>query len=842
MKKIFLMLVLSVISKLAISQCIPCNRGSKTDPTNPVPGQDLCNNIPTPPYATNEFDWMQLNNSPFHLNYNKPVTFANPLENPFYNSNTMGHIAIGTRSDFRPDQGWELIKKDLGYLHDGSVITLDPKPIIYIVLYNRFSGKLRILADAPNEAGGNLIQDVNVYLEFALFDPSAPSKFDNTLDLNITALLSGVQESSQTLDQKTKVDRVSSRAVFPVATTDFFYADFQMAYDVCTCVLESGLQVRFEEVQSSTLTARGRLLATNTSIDNTSVSQDFLASVYESKDITTDAQFFNETYGSISQLQNDLNTTSYVDPNFLTSFSAGIDKVGKFIKLDKINLSSLIPDPSNNKFVNSVMDFVVGESGIDKVTSALDFFSSTLGDAASSNNNIDPQPTIIQGSIALSGKITSAKFQDAYQFYLSNPGSKNSEDRPEYYFSNPPYNKPPYTTYNEVLGTFAMLKKPTILISERIGYYEGSDIYTGSITGAVTEKLWYTYNQALNIIKDKTIISVALVFNVKHYNPMAFNIYNLTLVATEPLALPSHHLTNSYVKDQFMSPYVPVECLKDLFVQINFPTVGVDWPVIDVFLKVIFIPEYQNSDPTKPNNHVAQAFTYNLTQQSYVVSSTNPDLSTGKFYANVNENLTIPLTTFSSNTTIVATNHMEITGDINSSAGNIILRAHSITVEPGVIISPDITLEVGGYLSCDNPINPTLDGTTLTNFCTKTPINTNDPVYHANEVLTKRAYFHQNANPVQKKQEQYGIAFNAYPNPSQTKCDIDFTLKNNEKITIGIYDVTGKSIYTVLDGVQYQQGHFAVPLNMELLGNGIYFCTFTTSDGYSETKKLVITK
>ena len=87
--------------------------------------------------------------------------------------------------------------------------------------------------------------------------------------------------------------------------------------------------------------------------------------------------------------------------------------------------------------------------------------------------------------------------------------------------------------------------------------------------------------------------------------------------------------------------------------------------------------------------------------------------------------------------------------------------------------------------------------------------------------------------------------YNAYPNPFNPQTTIHYTLKNNAYIKIEIYDVFGKKIKTIVDGIQ-KSGDYNHKWNSKndtgkKMSNGIYFYTIK-SKFHQETKKLVLIK
>jgi len=59
---------------------------------------------------------------------------------------------------------------------------------------------------------------------------------------------------------------------------------------------------------------------------------------------------------------------------------------------------------------------------------------------------------------------------------------------------------------------------------------------------------------------------------------------------------------------------------------------------------------------------------------------------------------------------------------------------------------------------------------------------------------------------------------------------------------ITIVNLTGKEYWNNLKYHSMLDGEHSLLINTNELSNGIYFCTLSTSDGYTETKKLIVIK
>ena len=79
-----------------------------------------------------------------------------------------------------------------------------------------------------------------------------------------------------------------------------------------------------------------------------------------------------------------------------------------------------------------------------------------------------------------------------------------------------------------------------------------------------------------------------------------------------------------------------------------------------------------------------------------------------------------------------------------------------------------------------------------------------------------------------------------YPNPFNPVTIIEYSLPQSQKVTIKVYDMTGK-VVAVLENHERSAGTYKVQFDARRLTSGVYFYRLTT-DSFSETKKLVLVK
>jgi hypothetical protein len=80
-----------------------------------------------------------------------------------------------------------------------------------------------------------------------------------------------------------------------------------------------------------------------------------------------------------------------------------------------------------------------------------------------------------------------------------------------------------------------------------------------------------------------------------------------------------------------------------------------------------------------------------------------------------------------------------------------------------------------------------------------------------------------------------------YPNPFNPTTNIEFSLKAAGHITLKVFDVLGRQVAIVAD--EYKTaGSYKIGYDAGRLSSGVYYYTLTTDNGFSETKKMILTK
>ena len=79
-----------------------------------------------------------------------------------------------------------------------------------------------------------------------------------------------------------------------------------------------------------------------------------------------------------------------------------------------------------------------------------------------------------------------------------------------------------------------------------------------------------------------------------------------------------------------------------------------------------------------------------------------------------------------------------------------------------------------------------------------------------------------------------------YPNPFNPTTQIEFTLAKVQNVSLHVYDMAGRQVAVLVDGIK-RAGRHTATFNAEHLASGVYFYRFIT-DSQEYTKKMTLVK
>lgn len=799
-KFIFYAYFLGVTSFQCFSQCPP--NGITTNPDN----TDWSAPIYNAPYKKNSgmnlFDWRQQNFSVF-----MPTFPLSQVTSPYYFDGTalaLKGLAQGennpSKYDFYPEDGWELLKKGFGKKSDGTIITNEVAVGPYFILYNKYSGTIRVVGWLSSSVG--YFPTMNVRLGFK--------------SGNVTGIFSYYNSTAIPLDQSSPKIYATTPAEITGAQNAPFFADFKVAYDACTCQFESSIAVEFVKVQNMSIDLYGRVLATGVPIDDPIVNSDlslrrydFLTSVYNKEEQTDKSVTAGMlTYRQIGSLIYDYNSSA--NSTFMPSWLAeGFDILSKgTTAISKFSIESTA-------------------KALEATSVVSDFLSILLGSKETT------MPTVIQGEMSLSGQITNSVDQ-RIAIPLATPGSLNSQNAPECCAGGPPASY--YPQYNEVLGVFALLETPKVKM--RFAQLPGTSRTKNEIV--LTAPLKYVFNPAVNVNLSNSRIYTS--YKIEVLTPVG--------LSTNDIVKPDN-LNNIFLRYQkdgdnstfqtatMTTPAVPVESQMNLSPQFNTQNTASISVIVMVMLDLEFYALNKNGLP----NRAVMTLSYPISGGFLGVpfSSITP----------VAEFLTLPATNYDGTTypanstwqTSFAVNSWKditITGDQTackpSRAGSCtsfntaaISAGGNVSVQAGVSLQPGITIRAGvSPIPFDQTLRPQTSDW-VNSFCTNGSYKSNS--------LAARVSSTENQEDNAKALENENTAF---PNPTTGKVSFRYYIEAPSQVRLNVITTTGSIVATPVDAYQ-EAGAYEMSYDASNLPAGIYVYTLETSKG-KETKRLVVLK
>lgn len=431
MKKIFFIALLLVFTKSKAQQTTP--------PCNWDPSWDWLNSIPS--------------------NWNAQIqgTIAY-MGSPFVQGGSSDITSINNASDYLPQQGWVLLKKDFGCIGAQDVSYATP----YFILYNKYRGLMRLFIyvgnSNQNSQGAVAVQwflpsDNNSLLTLANNYPHANE--DYPLGNNKETLLNYLNEYPNTggwivTDFNVNFDPNTS------PTSVFQGFDFKITPSSTANVALSG-EFQFT-TQSGTVKNSGTPTTNpsdNTLLDYIATGKSFLGKVPTRSDLESG---FNDVAAGVNS----------VDEQFCNDFTR-----------DLHNVNYELQNGDLKKYLLGASDLAKSAGGaLSIAASVLEMFIGKSNSASSGNSETYIQPTISKGTIKLNGTITTSS--SPKKIHMQLPGVKHT-----YINGNENWDGMPI--YDCPLGVLSVQKLPTVSLRNY-----NKVVTTGTITG---ESDWWATGQ-----------------------------------------------------------------------------------------------------------------------------------------------------------------------------------------------------------------------------------------------------------------------------------------------------------------------------------------------------------
>lgn len=815
MKTLFIfILILSYNAGIIYSQTDRCSTQTtetvKTDPNDAINERY--------PSKTNTngrvLNWME---SQFNVNTQYLSPNIQSIYSPFYQSDNSIINHFLNNKDFKPEDGWELIRRGFGYNDDGSIYSDENNP--YFILYNKFLGILRVFS----LVGNNKVDYhyANVILKFKDIDTEHVSSL---LDLTFSDSTKPLQSLSEFPTSGVNYNNLilSNISKFENNEKKWFYADFAITYDPCTCLYKSKLWIEVRLINEANINIVGILEGVLANIEG-KVSSDSESKVDKAEASITIAEIGKnivETHKSVQKFNTDV--SNHIDEFYKN------DSDKKDSTKAKLNiLSAILGDGIISKAFKMIP--ILGD-----VLTFIDFFVG--GGKSSSPQSVKLMPTSIKAKLALTGTLTSTPTFQSIIFW--NPGSN---------FTSSPFEDIEYPIYDQVLGTFNLLKAPKVSVNKS-SYSTCYDCirYDGAIESwskcnymkidtlsiKLSEHLKYVLNPvAFSTSPDDVEILAAIEFDIKYDLIYAFD---WNLISQEiPLTGIVHVRDNT-----FRTQYYPIQCLTDEFFKfyiktefqnLQLPTHCAYLPSYNLTInnmKIQLLNLYKRNDLNEypEADDIFELRTYgvsDITETNDI--NDNDDYSLSGFL----NTLVLQDTTIASDITVWGDIEIGENVTLVGSTTYEITSIHgSITVKAGAVLSPNLILKVGYQSSCYTPMYAPVSQNDILTFCQSNQPGGYRPAERDFKIRV-------DTEELQSSDRMYNIYFglDIFPNPSTTEINLKFSVPQSGSLKLVIHNMLGETVQVPINNENHSAGGFSIPVDVSSLIPGVYYCTMYSPHG-----------
>lgn len=869
------------------------------------------------PYPGNQV-FIPFVNMQWHPNFTN-ASSSNPnyimMNNPFSINNTqLGYLYQSPKQqvstipamerDWHWEDGWELMYLNIGELPNGTRIDEHtnsmqywnvnvekpvPGEVPYIVLYNRYTGLLRVFFSSWSDPSVSW-DEVTVSLFFT----------DNSVKND---KISGIFRHANGLDvpltEKSNVVKLQTPRQQKVGTeySQWFAAEFQLGYDVCQCQFASQMQLIFET--SDVLEAD--LITRSMSIEkkiNTLSDEDLhyfqsmtymddngniqyavpgnlifkdlqeLSSSYQRemdkyKDLLND---HNNSYNQLKSIILELGLSGMV--NGLASITVPPTKqLRDFILKNQMSLYDdivLLPQDTSEatawagQIESTAKKIIAGQT---------DFFSSMFGIVEEPTAPSMPVATFSEGRI--NGKIINSNTN--YSVLLNVPGALKSQPDPSIISS---FN---YPIYNQLTGLFALLEKPELRYFDEgntctfAAFNEWDSTYVFNRSERyfqVSDNIKYALNPVLDFDLDKTKILGALVVELKY--PQSYYPFNTeflwdTYLSSNFTVTHSFIDVNGIVTTQLTSNYYDLKTINNLILKldhvhrliihdVDFGELGsvlcktIEPIISNIKFKVAADMYFNQIGSNNEQVNTFQVFTYELYNESV-----HEPLSSGNTNAAIRTMPDISWVNYSTGTVLLDDIVQPTDGEVWEVIGNkIYVKAEHVKIEnivgPAegyelIIQAIETTMEPDAELKQGTEIIPTwfqfYPKSNPIMSPSELPENYCGGIYDGNEIIAQKRNPNGAGNIGLKisNDEIESIVLSIYPNPVNDVVNVKVTEGELGSCSVKVMSVTGITLINERVSDDLLNG-FAI--GVEHLVNGYYILELFSDDGYRVQKKFVV--
>jgi hypothetical protein len=862
-KLIIMILLLKVLNTNA--QCTDCEvKQIDTDPRTATNCEK--------PATANQFYWFPNNgnnNSLLNAYYSYAGgNITSTLNNPYWTFGSgpiVGSMAGQQYSDFHPEDGWEVIKIDNGYLADNTTKRNTARTMVYMCFYNKYRGIMRFFGMLPSGPPWQIIR-FKITIPQYKRTHNSPNYNYKGQELQASNTLSIQGNSTQPLDQETDDKSLEVVTQFPGGSPSehFFWFEVPMAYDPCICKNDVAIYLTSTIEQNFDLTIKGALdgkIIQKTEMDVNLQQQNYNKLVLN-RIIGAATATAIATKGTVIQVSK---YTELIDilskkPGVNANDQAKLESLKKVLNL----ATEFVYDEKNQKWKNINSGEEVTKDDWEKILTSVNTYLSGTFDMFNPGGGGNKSSTSVVASLTATGTANTFLPQGTSIFW-GMPGSKMNKDLAEQEVAIDDNNNqvadyinPEYPLYNQAMGTFALLRTPTVYhkldiveICDEPNLINGGSMKSNNpkYTIQLKDDFLYYINPDLKINLSKTIIKSAFVLKAGNSK-----LYNLSKIRQ---TLPENNLTDcgdnlsglidkisnvnfsrTLLGDEYISPLVPINQFRDLISTFTFDK---DF-IVDIKLPeklfIRFFIEFESNDLGKDGKPIksTQVFTFPVKLENKFdafseIINVNPDGNEKDYNTDV---------VFNNNKSLFFKGLVKITAKLSTTNGikKKIYSTVGFEIEQGGEVSPDIELIIGFPLLGTYP-QPMQTSAYVESFCNS---QIKDLQYKANSftqsaIKREKEEYEEQARVIKENEEKQKskITYKLSPNPTTTNFTVSIFNNNEQDYNIALMDVTGKVLLNNLyNGKQTSQF-----IETNGLAAGIYFVKITCGNT-QKTVKLII--
>jgi hypothetical protein len=801
MKLTFTIFVYQLLIFSSIAQQVPCPPTGVT--TNPdAPSNTIAPQSLHQMHENDFFDWRELIYD-VQLGSSLPPT---SIINPNYDPNgATNHLSLNP--DYLPEDGWELLYVDLGLDRDGNWNPQSSAGDLYLILYNKYRGIIRVFV-AIVAAGQNSMVEMQLKMYGG----------------NNTALFASIDKVQQPLRYFDPTNIASNTQLFSNNATNspnWFYADFPVNYDPCTCEdYENTVPSMFEfkvELQSvGSIELIGESSGTLKMIEKTAggSTQSSWDKFYgTTKKVQGSIAAGRKGFKDFDAFKADLkNTADNSGSSNKADMKAAIDNLTGFLT-DEIPALGVVP------YVSEALALI-------------DFF--TGGGKKSGPQEVIFPPMSIQLEHRFTGSLRLASNYIDRSIYT--PGSSFTPQNTNALGQPLPNGDPRYPIYNEILGVYTLLDKPKVDMYTGLTYLEQEEDYQQGdppqfrVVESRSRK-WFKIDQqsikiAVNPASQLTLEETYCQLNVTDTIRDLITTTSGGIIVNDSL---------------WTSNLLPLPCIDNNAVIIDEKKLSEpsDLDINGLSLSLVLVFRNANGDKFLHKSTWAvefnQIYPYGTSPGFVGHPKTwwnwfdHPQFAQQDIgFLNADEDLLVSNSTVDQDISAFQTITIEnSTIKSNSSSTRTrVLAGNSIEVLPGSEILPNTVLEVSSVGSnCDAPI-------AIASMSDIESVCIGNEYKSRNQYVAKRKLEPEIHDPADTQ-----MRFWLFPNPTNGHTTIRWSSAeiNDQSVWVSVVDISGTEVVSRKVAVTDERMQF----DLSDLSNGVYMVQLKTESGYTGIRKLV---